>query len=447
MRPLIGSLGCIALVLAQTACGLLDTSRPDIIEPGSLDNPNGATTLYFGAVANFNLAKDGDGDVNVGTGTEGQVILSGLLSDEFVLSTTPPSQQEVDQRAMSFETNSSLFSLFGQLHKAREGAEKGITALQRFSVDSTDDPRIPELWSLAGYTYLYFGENFCDGVAYSTTQGSKIIPDTSHTRLETLKFAAARFDSALTSPALPIETEYLARIGLARVLLNISRDSAAAAAALVAGVPTSWEFNTEHGVSPAVLQNAVFNFSQSKFISVSDAEGGVGLAYRGDRVRVPSDSTLDSLGNVLPGLDLTTPQFFLLKYDGVSASIPLASGLEARLIEAEARLRAGAFAAMTGILNTLRAGTALSSLSVPGTQAAAEDQLFSERAFWLYATGHRHGDMRRLVRQYGRPVDTVFPNGTYLAKGVYGTNVNLPIPFEAANNPRFVRSMCDPDAP
>ena len=30
------------------------------------------------------------------------------------------------------------------------------------------------------------------------------------------------------------------------------------------------------------------------------------------------------------------------------------------------------------------------------------DLLFSERAFWMFATGHRLGDMRRLIRQYGR---------------------------------------------
>lgn len=446
MRKIFGSLGC-TLLLLQAGCGLLDTDKPDIIDPGELDNPQGAVARYNGAIADFGLARDGDGDVNAGTGTEGQVIVSGLMSDEFLLSTTPPSQQEVDQRAIAFETNGTIFSLYAQLHKARDAAEKALAALQRFSPDSTDDSRIPELWSLAGYTYIYFGENFCAGVAYSTTVGSRIVYDTSHTTVETLALAVERFDSALASPSLPIETEYLARIGKARAFLNLSRDSAAAAAALVASVPTTFEYNTEHDLSPATQQNAVYTFSNGSLISVSNVEGGVGIPYRDDTFRVPTDSVLDENGDVVPGLDLTTPQFYQLKYPNESASIPVASGVEARLIEAEAQLVAGAFGPMTTTLNGLRAGTPLPTLATPGTQTAAENLFFAERAYWLFATGHRHGDMRRLVRQYGRAADAVFPNGPYFKGGAYGTDVNLPIPFEANNNPRFDRSMCVADVP
>jgi hypothetical protein len=62
--------------------------------------------------------------------------------------------------------------------------------------------------------------------------------------------------------------------------------------------------------------------------------------------------------------------------------------------------------------------------------------LFLERAFWLYATGHRLGDMRRLIRQYGQAVDAVFPTGAYhKGGGIYGSDVNLPLPIEEQNNP------------
>jgi hypothetical protein len=65
------------------------------------------------------------------------------------------------------------------------------------------------------------------------------------------------------------------------------------------------------------------------------------------------------------------------------------------------------------------------------------DLLFSERAFWMFATGHRLGDMRRLIRQYSRSAEDVFPSGTYLKGGSYGTDVNLPMPQEEGNNPNF----------
>jgi hypothetical protein len=137
------------------------------------------------------------------------------------------------------------------------------------------------------------------------------------------------------------------------------------------------------------------------------------------------------------GLDGTTPQFTLLKYPDAAASVVVADGIEARLIEAEAQLRSNNFSGMRTTLNDLRqgAGLGLSNLPTPGSATEAQDQLFSERAFWLFATGHRLGDMRRLIRQYGRPAEAVFPTGDYIKGGSYGTDVNLPIPRSENNNP------------
>jgi hypothetical protein len=112
-----------------------------------------------------------------------------------------------------------------------------------------------------------------------------------------------------------------------------------------------------------------------------------------------------------------------------------ADGIEARLIEAEAALQTPDLPGMTTILNDLRATQGLDPLAVPGSQAEGVDLLFSERAFWMFATGHRLGDMRRLIRQYGRTAETVFPSGVYLKGGSYGDDVNMPIPQEEGNNP------------
>ena len=65
-------------------------------------------------------------------------------------------------------------------------------------------------------------------------------------------------------------------------------------------------------------------------------------------------------------------------------------------------LQANNLSGMRTILNDLRDAQGLDPLPTPGNRDAAVDQLFSERAFWLFATGHRLGDMRRLIRQYGR---------------------------------------------
>jgi len=81
-------------LLPLGACGLLDTEQPNIIDPGEIDSPEGAQALREGAIADFGFAKDGDGTQF----DDGLILTGGLLADEFVHSTTPPSQQEVDQR-------------------------------------------------------------------------------------------------------------------------------------------------------------------------------------------------------------------------------------------------------------------------------------------------------------------------------------------------------------
>jgi starch-binding outer membrane protein, SusD/RagB family len=213
-------------------------------------------------------------------------------------------------------------------------------------------------------------------------------------------------------------------------------DSFPQAAAAVALVPTDFVYATEHAESPARLQNAIWSYTNGYLWSVADSEGVAGLPYRSAAdPRIPYTDFEET------GLDLITPQFSLDKYPDASAPVPVADGIEARLIEAEAELALQDRAGMTTILNVLRlffADLGLGNLATPGTQDEAEDLLFLERAFWLYATGHRLGDMRRLMRLYGRTEDTVFPTGAYHKGGSYGTDVNLPIPIEEENNPNSV---------
>ena len=85
-------------------------------------------------------------------------------------------------------------------------------------------------------------------------------------------------------------------------------------------------------------------------------------------------------------------------------------------------------------LNALRAGAELPPLEDPGNRDARVRMLFEERGRWLFGTGHRHGDLRRMVRQYGFSQEQVFPTGTFFKGGAYGTDVNFPIPFEEHEN-------------
>jgi hypothetical protein len=445
VRALLGMTPLLTLV-SLAGCGLLDTQQPNIIDPGSLDSPEGAAALRLGALADFAFVKDGDGT----QAQDGWILVSGLLSDEFVHSTTPPSEQEIDQRTTAL-INPSLSDVYRNLHQARAGAERAAVSLQQFSLEPDSTPDVAEMLSIAGYSYVFFAETFCSGVPFSRVNGDSLIFGTPLTTTQTLDTALARFDSALAHPGLSADDgtiTNLALVGRARTLLDLGQFADAAAAA--SAVPTEYQYVTEHADSPLRLQNAIWSYTDQGLWSVSDAEGSVGLPFiSAVDPRVPVDS-LDDDGDGFadPGLDLITPQYSALKYPDGSAPVVLADGVEARLIEAEAQLQTGNRSGMTTILNDLRQSFpdfGLGNLSTPGTQAAAVDLLFSERAFWLYATGHRLGDMRRLVRPaptgYGRAVDTVFPNGAYHKGGSYGPDVNLPLPIEEQNNPNSVTCL------
>jgi hypothetical protein len=355
------------------------------------------------------------------------------MADEFVLSTTPPTEQEIDQRRV-FENNSTLYDLFHNLHRARAAAEDAADALEEFSPDPTVEPGIAEMHSLAGFTYLFFAESFCSGVPFSRLVENEIVFGEPQTTEEMLVAAETKFQTALAHPGLAEDDgtiTSLAAVGLGRALLNQARYTDAAAA--VAGVPTEFQYITEHAESPQRLQNAIWAYSTGWLWSVSDEEGDAGLPYRS-----AEDPRVPFLDEESAGLDGSTPQYTLLKYADAASSVVVADGIEARLIEAEAALRSNDLEGMTTILNDLRALVDLDDLDEPADFEEGVDLVFSERAFWLFATGHRLGDMRRLIRQYDRPAESVFPSGTYLKGGTYGTDVNLPMPQEEGNNPNYV---------
>ena len=116
------------------------------------------------------------------------------------------------------------------------------------------------------------------------------------------------------------------------------------------------------------------------------------------------------------------------------------------MIRAEGALHTGDVANWLAQLNYLRKHATvpgqtdtLATLADPGMDTARVSLTFQERAYWLFLTGHRQGDLRRLIRQYGRSQDQVYPTGPYLAPGtgLYGTDVTAPIPTTEYANPLF----------
>jgi hypothetical protein len=428
-----GALTLLGLTLA--ACSsLLDVKTPDIIKPGDVNNPDGAVAAYTGAIGDFTFANDGDNGA-----TEGQILVSGVMTDEYTDVETFPTRIEYDSRAIN-ENNGTLNGVFFNLQKARVAAEGSIPPLRQYAPTPTS--RIGEMFALAGFTYIYFAENYCSGVPFSerNPDGSLLygIPQTT---TQILDRAISRFDSALAATA-DVSVQSLAKVGKARALLDEGQFAAAAAA--TAGVVDTFKYQTGHSQATNRQWNGVFVFNNQATagtarFSVADLEGTNGLNFRSSG----DPRTRDTLAK--KGFDGVSPLFVLTKYASAVSPVRVADGLEARLIRAEAVLQGGNGAGMVDSLNALRADSlktgikGLAPLADPGTQVGREDLLFRERAFWLFATGHRLGDLRRMTRApYNRAVTSIYPVGVYLhANTVYGANTELPVPQSERNNPNY----------
>jgi hypothetical protein len=446
-------------IVALSGCDskkVLTVTDPDVATPGALDDPSALPALRAGAIGAFGTAYNGTNS------DEEQVQLAGSLGDELINTETFPTRIEFDQRAQTIG-NTSLVGTFVDMNRARGLSQRAIEGFQKFAKTTADSTGFPEVLALGGFAYVIFAENYCGAVPLSVVN-----PDGSFTygpaltRDQQLDSALSKFDAALAVKGAPLTATFkqLAQVGKGRALLD--KGDYANAALAVAGVSTTFQYNYLHSETTGAQNNGTWALTTNvgRF-GVADRKGGNGLPYQSDgdtknagfdpRVAnaVRPDNGGHGFDNGIPGGEL---QFVQQKYPVRSSPVTIADGVEARLIEAEAALQTDPVDALA-ILNALRSNSALLTLrgyaagSLPpltlqATPAAQVDQLFKERAYWLFLTSHRLGDMRRLIRQYNRGAETVFPTGPYFKGGTYGSDVNSPVPQREQNNPNYVPGSC-----
>jgi len=425
-RAAFGAALSVAAALSIAACkadSLLQTDNPDVIDPGALNTAQGAAALYSGAIGDFALSVDGSG------ATGPALVEAGAwFTDEARFGGTPPEVKQMDLRAVREEAD-AWQEMYLDLHRAREGAERAATALAQFN---KQDSRVGEMYALSALIRILLGEDYCSGVPFSTTQptlvygqplSTKQILDTALKRLDLAKANAFGNDTIINLEA------------VLRGRALVDEGNFAAAATAVASVPTSFVYKTYHSLATDREKNFMFTdiFSADR-LSVSDTEGKNGLDFgSANDPRVPVQAS------GLSRFDNVTPMVRFLTYNSLTSPVVHASGIEARLIEAEAALAANDPNTWLAKLNAARATkSGLAPLADPVNPTARVDLMFRERAFWLFMTGHRLGDLRRLVRQYGRGAETVFPTGAYHKDNLTrGTDVNIVIPISEKNNPNF----------
>jgi hypothetical protein len=421
--------------LFVSACNtdsILQATDPDNTPPGSLTGASSLPGYRASAIGDFGRAYDGNAlnpDLNE---YEGLVNMTGLLTDELMNTETFPTRTEVDRRHTQVD-NSTMRDIFFNVHVARVSAERASGAFAAFG---PSDPARSEVLSLEAYSILFLAEDYCSGVPLSAIDTATAVVEfgTPMTTQQLLAVAADTFNTALSFSA-DDDRKFLAQVGLARTLQFEGRSHLADAATAVADVPTNWTYKIQHSKNSQHQWNGVYEFIflEGRWV-VGNNEGINGLDFVDDP-RNPTSAN----GATFVGLPFVGPA----KYDSPDSSTTVASGIEARLIEAEAALQANNNVLFLAKLNGLRdsSGIAgLAPLSDPGTVTGRQDLLFSERAQWLYLTAHRLADLRRLSRStandgYGRDPESVFPTGAWFRGGVYGTDTNFPIPIEELNNP------------
>ena len=440
-------------VLLLPACSrgvdtLLKARDPDLIDPADLATPSGALAMYAGAMDRFRDMTAGQN----ANGQEGMWMFGGLLADEWSTSSTFTELDEIDKRNIQ-TSNESVTDSYRFINRVRTASNQAIAAYAQFHPTRTAE--IGELHFARGFAELQLAQDFCNGIPLSDAAGSEVVYGEPLMVAEVFERAVASFDEALAAvgtaqDAASVGIRRAASIGKGRALLGLGRYAEAAAA--VAGVPTSYTY--DHTFLEASGSNAIWGQATSGMRhAVGDSLEGNDRSIRvfnvvpffsADDPRVPADYVLSS---GVPSLGQDGQTFAkVTTLWGRTTPVSVVNGIDARLIEAEAALQAGDAPRMLQILAALRASPqtlgaittpAMPALPDPGSEAGRVSLLFRERAFWTFSRGQRLGDLRRLVRQYGRAPESVYPEGTHYKGGTYGDDLNFPVPQEEENNPSF----------
>ncbi|HEX6534032.1 MAG TPA: RagB/SusD family nutrient uptake outer membrane protein [Gemmatimonadaceae bacterium] len=446
LAPLV--LGVVAACSTDRIVGSGELPN-DVNDPAATKTPAGALAAYRGALVDLGSALGGWTLPFAENGS--YIATTALLSDELQAGDigapigTTSGIERVDARTLPEYADPSLEpalpyrATYSALQVTRGQARQALGLLATYVPDSSAALQ-GHLYATLGYSETMLAELFCSGIPLSTVDydGDYTLQPGSSTE-EVLDHAVALFDSALALSADSERVMELARVGKGRALLDLGRYVEAAQA--VADVPDGFRYVATY-FDPSQHPSSNFeNFAYippgfTWFATVANTEGGIGLDYvsSGDPRTASAAGGMNQYGVML---------YYPAKYASTGDTpIVLADWVEARLIEAEAALQAGDVATWLGKLDHLRETAitpALPDTTDPGTPDARVDLTFRERAFWLFLTGHREGDLRRLIRQYGRQPATVYPTGSYQGgTGAYGPDVTAPIPAaERAFNPKF----------
>lgn len=452
-RVMLAACAGVALV---TGCDRLKTEllapqNPGIVDPSAVGSRTAALALRVGALGRFKQVVNAQG---------GEAIWSmgGTLVDEYKNADYEAGRITADQRILDPAAHNYGYDGVTQ---SRGFIRDAIAAMRQYAPDSTS--MIGELYMELAFMEMTLADTYCNGIPLGHTINGEQTNGTPLPYMAVYDSASAHLDTALLnatgSDAYSLFVNRAARVLKGRVMIDRGQFAAAVGYVGSAAVPTTFQYDMTFSATGGG-SNGLWTVNNSVArISVADSFDIVGGAVNVIRNALPFASANDPRVPVCNGETtcspkvaaedgVTKPFYVSLLYKNQYDPLVLASGIDARLIEAEAKLQAQDIAGMMTILNALRTATprpaiglttipAMTALATPANQAAAVTLFFREKAFWTFGRGQRLPDLRRLVRQYNRPQDQVFPTGVYFKGGNYGIDVNYPVPVIEQRNPLF----------
>ncbi|HEV8447523.1 MAG TPA: hypothetical protein VGQ44_11910 [Gemmatimonadaceae bacterium] len=425
---------------------LLAPQNPGVIDPGAVANTAAADALFVGALGRWKASMNGGGN-----NTEALWNWQALFTDELQSGDTFSQRNDADSRNLA--TNDGVLTpIYQAAQQARGRARDAINGLVAFDQSAAGKQHVGEMYLMMGYIEMELGESFCNGIPLGETVGG--VPQYTQplTDADVFKTALARTDTALTfltaTDAATVAIKQAVLVTRGRIKVDLGDFTGAASEVSSTAVPTSFQYNFDYSQTTFdnewwIMGTSVKRYTLGDSVSIS---GPINNAIPFARLNDPRVKVVNSGA---PGEDNVT--IFIDQGNwGRDDPIPVLSGIDARLVEAEAKLNANDIAGMMTILNALRTSpqtlglfkvAAMSALATPADKNTATDLFFREKALWQFERGFRMGDLRRLVRQYGRTQDKVFPTGTFIRNGTpsgtYGSQVAFPVPDHELNNPNF----------
>ena len=445
--------GFLAGPLTVTGCyvkdQLLAPQNPGLVDQTAVQSAGAALALRVGAIGRVRNVVDG--------GDERLFQEIGNLTDEYKNADFQVSRADIDRRTVT--TNNGDYP-YASVQQPRGYVRDAINAMNTYVKDST--ALIGELYMSLGFLEMSLGENYCNGIPLGHTEAGVVSLGPPLTNAQVIDSALSHLDSALAiNKQTDVQGNFVRKASLilkARLLVDKGKYAEAAALVPESAVETGYQylFTTSTGVNGGLEDNGHWNVqANTARLTVGDSFDLIAGQPNVIKNALPFASAKDPRvpvkGPTGSAEDGVTPMFIQLIWANRDDPIPMVSGIDARLIEAEAKLNAADYAGMMTILNKLRTSAqkigvltvaAMPALATtPTTKDAAATLFFREKAFWTYGRGQRLNDLRRLIRQYGRSQDQVFPTGKFsfggVETGVYGTDVNFPVPDAELPNSEF----------